>query len=82
MSIEYRLDVEARLIPGRRKRGTGEQAVTLRLHDADTPDPLRGEINVPVCVDVDPAQARELARRLNGLACWAERIDEDGEAAR
>jgi hypothetical protein len=81
MSIEYRLHVEARLVPGRRKRPGGEQAVTLRLHDADQLDPLRGELNTPVCVDLAPAQARELARRLVGLACWAEQR-EDEEAAR
>ncbi len=81
MSIEYRLHVEARLIPGRRTRQTGEQTVTLRLHDADQPDPLRGEPNTPVCADLRPAQARELAARLVGLASWAERVDSQ-EAAR
>ena len=81
MSIEYRLHGEARLIPGRRQRHTGEQTVTLRLHDADQPDPLRGEPGTPVCVDLPPTQARELAHRLIGLACWAERL-EDEEAAR
>jgi hypothetical protein len=81
MSIEYRLHVEARLIPGRRKRPGGDQVVTLRLHDADQPDPLRGEPNTPVCADLRPAQARELAHRLIGLACRAEQL-EDEEAAR
>jgi hypothetical protein len=75
VSIEYRLHVEARLIPGRRTRQTGEQTVTVRLHDADQPDPLRGEPNTPVCADLRPAQARDLAARLVGLACWAERLD-------
>jgi hypothetical protein len=81
MSVEYRLHVEARLIPGRRTSQTGEQTVTLRLHDADQPDPLRGEPNTPVCADLRPAQARELAARLVGLACWAERLDSQ-QAAR
>jgi hypothetical protein len=78
MSIEYRLRVQARVIPGRRTRDTGEQTVTVRLHDADQPDPLRGEPNTPVCADLRPAQARELAARLVGLACWAERLDSEG----
>jgi hypothetical protein len=81
MSIEYRLQVEARVIPGRRQRHTGEQTVTLRLHDGTQLDPLRGETNTPVCADLRPAQARELAARLVGLACWAERL-EGQEAAR
>jgi hypothetical protein len=81
MSIEYRLQVEARVIPGRRKRQTNEQTVTLRLHDGAQPDPLRGEPNTPVCADLCPAQTRELAARLLSLACWAERLDSE-QAAR
>jgi hypothetical protein len=82
MSVEYRLHVQARVIPGRRNRPAGEQTVTLRLHDAAQADPLREEPNMPVCADLRPAQARELAARLVGLACWAERLDSEQAAGR
>jgi hypothetical protein len=80
---EYRSDVAAELLPGRREGLIGGgfmQLVTLRLHDGPGAiDAITGEpTNRPgAFTDLRPREARELAAQLTACARLAERLRRD-----